>query len=208
MNLEQARNIPFDDILFMTMNYINSKKQLLPEFIKTDELFLRSVYDLYNEIENNKAIIFFQYANTGMTTALQFIACYYSLHYNDITILTTGNYCHTMENTFNFFCDILCLEGINNNFMSNNIICKSNNVIFCNINLLGDNVFDIANLKGLIIFDTKKEIKNFSKYNDLLKNWFEDKKKYDRLIFNFPESESIVKLAKEYNIKNKKIKIF
>lgn len=208
MNLEQARNKTFDDILYVGLDYIKNLPALPPEHAKTDEWFFQSVFEIYNAVETMNPIIFYQKRGTGMTTALQYIISYYTLHHKEITIVTNpGSYHKTLEGVYIMFANFLGMK-LDGNFMSNKILLKENGHDFCEISILSVTQFDNANLKGPIILDSKTELKNSSKFNDLFKTIRSNVKKYDKFALNFPENENISKLAKEYNIDTKKIKIF
>lgn len=208
MNLEQVRRKKFDDILYMGTDAFKKMPSLPPELCKTDEWFFQKTFDVYNIIEETNPVIINQNRDTGLTTSLQFIICYYSLFYPEITLLVNpGNYSEKFHQVYDVFANLLNFK-YDGKFMSNKIILKYNNVQYCEITILGDNVFNIADLKGPVIFDTNKVMKNYSKYEDLLKTSIKNKKKYDKLVLNFPENDDMLKLAKEYKIETKTIKIF
>ncbi len=208
MNLGQARNKTLDDILYVGIDYIKNLPALPPEHARTDEWFFQNVFGIYNMIESMNPIVFYQKRSTGMTTALQYIIAYYTLHYKEITVITNpGSYHKTFEGVYLLFANFLGMK-FDGNFMSNKIILKSNRQEYCEISILSVTQFDNANLKGPIILDSKTELKNSSKFNDLFKTIQSNTKKYDKFALNFPENENISKLAKEYNIDTKKIKIF
>lgn len=182
---------------------LKGKPSLPMELMKTDHAYLESVFSLYNDIEENNTIVLHQKRNTGMTTALQLILSYYTLHYPEITVLNSSNsYQEDMKRVYKMFTGFMKLD-CDINLMSNKIIFKHDAQQYCELSILSAMSFNIMDLRGLVVFDTSKVMNNYSKYDDLLKN----KKKYDRLIFNFPKSDSIAKLAEGYKIHKQDVNI-
>jgi len=208
MNLEQAKLKRFDDILYMGTEYIKSVKQLPPELCKVNEDFFRVCFTIYSEIEEHKPVIFRHDKATGFSTALMFAISYYTLSNPQITLLVNpGAYSKAIEIVYEMFTNFIKLD-YEGNFMSNKIILKHNKKQFCEINILNDLVFNAADLKGPIIFDTNREMKNTSKFEDLMKTFKKYPDKYEKLVLHFLENDNLKKIEKENLINSKEIKIF
>ena len=203
MNLEQARVRPFDDILYSGIKKINGKA-LNAELFKTDEFFLRSVFEIYNEIENEKIVAFKHRKKTGFSTAISFVASYYSLHNKNITFINQPG---PFKDTFYLVYDMFSMFA---DFVYNKIGNANENKLwidkeeYCNVNFLGDLNFNVSDLKGIVIFDVNREMGNIEKYKDVMKNIG----KFDKLILRFNESDNLKELLKINKISTKEIKIF
>lgn len=208
MTLEQAKERRFDDILYRGVTWLKTVKQLPPELCKIDEEFLRNCFVIYDSIENNKPIIFRHARSTGFSTALMFVISYYTLLYPQITILVNpGAYSTSFEKVYEMFANFIGLS-CDINTMSNKINLRIGKKQYCEINVLNDLAFNNADLKGPIIFDTNREMKNTSKFEDLLKTFNKYPEKYDKLVFHFLDNDNLKKIETEYSIFSKEIKIF
>lgn len=204
MNLKQIRSRNFDDILYMGIKGHLQKKQALPaELFKTDEEFLRVTYELYAELEKEHITVLRQVKKSGVSTALMFIIAYYSLHHDTITIVQKpGAHSALLQPVFRMFADFADFK-CSIDKKSNQVFLRHENDVFCTINLLNDTAFNAADISGLVVFDNCTKLKNPEKYTDL----FNNKEKYDKVILNFPESDLLNKLAVDYNLKIKEIRI-
>lgn len=203
MILEQIRNKPFDDILYSGIKKL-SGKALNAELFKTDEFFLRSAYELYNEIESSKVVAFKHKKKTGFSTAINFVASYYTLHNKDITFVTNpGTYKDTFYLVYDMFASFIdfSYDRIGNGGETK-LRCGKEE--YCNINFLSDHQFNVSDLKGIVIFDVNREIGNIDKYKDIMRNI----DKLDKLVLKFTDSESLKEILKTNKITSKEIKIF
>ena len=200
MNLKQVKSKPFDEILYSSIKKINN----LPDKLsKTDEFFFKSTLEIYKEIEKEKIIAFNPKEKTGYSTAINLIASYYTFNNKDITFINIpGLYKELFFNVYDLFTSFIDFD-YEKNFKLNEYKLSYNNIEYCNLKFLGDLNFNIADLKGIVIFDVNRNMTNIDKYKDILKNI----SKFDKLIIKFTESEELKELIKLNNIKNKEIKI-
>ena len=203
MNLEQARDRPFDDILYTGIKKLNGKA-LNAELFKTDEFFLRSTFELYNEIEKEKVVAFKHGRQTGFSTAINFVASYYTLHSKDITFVTTpGPYKDTFYLVYDMFTSFMdfVYDKVGNS-SENKLKCGKDE--YCTINFISDLQFNVSDLKGLVIFDVNRTMSNIEKFKDVIKN----ADKMDKLIIKFNDSDPLKEILKTNKITSKEIKIF
>ncbi len=206
MNLEQARSRSFEDILYMGIMELD-KKPLPVELYKTDEFFFKKVFDLYNDIEENKVLSLSQLSSqTGLTSALCFIIAYYSLHFKSITIVSKqGNYKDVFLSVYDMFTSFIKMNYTKiGKGSSGEIKLKSDNVEYCTINFPSDLNFNISDLKEIVVFDTSNKVMNVEKYKDIMKNI----SSHSRFIMNFPDNKNLSNMIVENKIKTKEIKIF
>ncbi len=203
MNLEQARTKPLDDIFYAGIKKLNGKA-LNAELFKTDEFFSRSTFEIYNEIVKEKIVAFKHGRQTGFTTAVNFIASYYSLHNKEITFVTNpGPYKDTFYLVYDMFTSFLdfVYDRVGNG-SENKLKCGKEE--YCNINFISDLQFNVSDLKGVVIFDVSRTMNNVDKYKDVIRN----ADKMDKLIMKFHDSEILKDILKANKITSKEVKIF
>lgn len=193
----------FDDILYHCTAELKKPTRLPMELLKTNEDFFIELFDLYNTLEQEKVLITTHKRNTGFSTGLLFLIFYYSLKYKDITFVTKNGIVPTsLKIIYEKMCE-WCKIDVEINTMSNKVLLKNGTKKFCEINFLGDTVFDIASLKGVVIIDHSVSQVNVEKFKDIVNN----RAKYERVLMNFSNTQEINKLAKESNLKIKEVKL-
>lgn len=196
----------FDDFLYSGLDYIKSNNLSLPvELLKTDDLFLSQVFELYNIIEEEQVTILNCPQNTGITTALYFVMCYYSLTYPIITILSKAGKARnqTMDKVFDLFKKFTG-EDYSHELKSNTVIISKGQTKISEIKFMDAGTFDIALVSNILLFDDCNKLKNLDKYTDLMKS----RARHDKIVMNFADSPELTTLANENKIIKKDFKIF
>jgi len=197
-------NCRFDDFLF----YLLSRKIGFHSGLRglgVDELFFEKVFGVYNLTLNKEVVFFDSDGDDRFTLAVAFIVLYSAISTSNITFLCQPKeqYRNAIINVFKTFKEVAIdfeteiASGGNNEFVFS-IDGRSCEVAFKN-----DMSYALKDVKGLVVFDGCRPLKNHQKMSSLLLN----KAAYDKILINFPINEELAKLAVDYELKINKIKL-